>query len=130
MSITLTRSATTLTLPDDLLWTDEYGWPAVEQRQQYSVAGALVVEAAAKQAGRTIRLEAGDDYAWMPRSLLDTLLSWAALPGEQMALLLRGVTHTVVFDHAAGAIDAQPAWPVSDPASDDPYVVSLRFLKV
>lgn len=130
MSTTLTYGATTLYLPEDLLWTDEHEWPAVEQRQQYGLTGAIIIDSAAKVSGRTIRLEAGETFAWMARSTLDTLRTWAALAGQQFTLSHAAVDHTVVFDHVAGAIEASPVWEVSDPSSTDPYVVSLRFLKV
>ncbi len=130
MSTTLTHDATTLTLSDDLMWSDEHAWSAVEQRQAYGLTGALIIDAAGKQAGRTIYLRAGDDFAWTPRSTLQTLREWANLPGEQFTLNYRGVEHTVKFDHAAGAIDATPVWDCAEPIDADPYVVSLRFLKV
>lgn len=130
MSTTLTYGATTLALPDDLLWVDEHEWSAVEQRQRYGLTGALIVDSASKLAGRTIRLQAGDDYAWMPRSTLNTLRTWANLAGQTFTLSYRGTNYTVVFDHAAGAIDAEQVYDCSDPIDADPYVVSLRFLKV
>lgn len=127
---TLTYTGTTLTLPDDLAWPDEFEWAAVEQRQQYTITGALIVEAAAKQAGRTITLEGGDDFAWVPLADLETLLAWKALPGQVFTLVLRGVTHSVVFDHEGRSVEARPVWDVSDPGPADPYIVTLRFLKV
>lgn len=130
MSTTLVNGATTLTLSDDLLWTDEFDWAAVEQSQQYGLTGALILDSAAKVSGRTIRLEAGDDYGWMARSTLSTLRTWAGLAGQQFTLNYRSVAHTVVFDHAAGAIDASPVLGCPDPIDADYYVVSLRFLKV
>ena len=43
---TLTYGAIVITLPDDLAWSDEYAWRAVEQRKTYSLTGALLVESA------------------------------------------------------------------------------------
>lgn len=130
MSTTLTYNATTVNLPDDLLWADEHDWSAVEQRQQYGLTGSLIIDSAGKQSGRTIHLQAGDDFAWMSRSTLNTLRTWANVSGAQFTLSYRGVAHTVKFDHAAGAIDAAPVWECPDPIDADPYAVSLRFLKV
>lgn len=130
MSTTLTYGVTTLTLPVDLLWSDEFAWQAVEQRQEYTIAGALVIDATAKQAGRTITLSAGDDYAWMTRATLDTLRTWSLLPAQTFTLLYRGVTHSVIFDQSAGALDARPVIDYSDPDNTDDYAVTLRFIKV
>lgn len=130
MPTTLTHLSTTLPLAEDMLWSDEFSWQAVQQNQQYTIAGALVVEAAAKLAGRPITLSAGEDFAWVPRSTLDTLRTWALLPAQTFTLLYRGVTHSVMFDHAAGALDAQPVIDYSDPTNTDDYAVTLRFIKV
>lgn len=126
----LTYGATTLALPDDATWPDEHTWQAVEQRQQYSITGALIVEAASKQAGRPITVECAEDFGWMTRADIVTLRTWANLAGQQFTLLLRGQTFTVVFDHARGALDAEPVWDVSDPVGTDFYTATLRFLEV
>jgi hypothetical protein len=130
MATTLTYGVTTLTLPVDMLWSDEFSWPAVQQSQQYTIAGSLVIEATAKLSGRSITLSAGDDYAWTTRATLDTLRTWSLLPAQTFSLLYRGVTHSVIFDHAAGAIDARPIIDYSDPDNTDDYAVTLRFIKV
>lgn len=126
MSTTLARGATTLPLPD-LLWPDEFSWQAVEQRTQYSITGALIVEASAKQAGRPITLQSG---AWFTRETLETLRAWAALPAESFTLVYRGTTLTVAFDHQRGAITAEALFEVCDPDSADEIRATLRFIEV
>lgn len=130
MAITLTYAATTITLPEDMLWPDEYSWRAVEQRQQYTITGALIVEAAARLSGRPMTLAAGESYAWMPRSTLDTLRAWSLLPGQSFTLLYRGVSYLVAFDHEQGAIDARQIIDYSDPDASDDYAATLRFIQV
>jgi len=131
MATTLTYGVTTVTLPNDLLWTDEFGWQAVEQRTQYSITGALIVEAASKQAGRAITLAGGPSWGWITRSVLVTLQAWAELPAQQFTLVLRGeAARTVVFDQAQRPIEAQPVIDYSDPDSTDDYVATIRFLEV
>lgn len=126
MPTTLTRGGTTLTLPD-LLWPDEYAWQAVEQRTQFTITGALIVEASAKQAGRPITLQSG---AWFVRSQLETLRAWAALPAQQFTLSYRGVSFDVAFDHSRGALAATAVIDYSDPDGTDYYAVTLRFIEV
>lgn len=131
MANTLTNGPVALELPDDMLWADEFDWRPVVQNTQYTVTGALVVEAAAKQAGRPITLQGGADYAWMPRSTLLTLQQWAAQPGLVLLLSIRGeAARSVVFDHQNGAIRATPIIDYADPGSTDDYAVTLRFLEV
>lgn len=125
---TLAYGAVTITLPDDLLWVDEYNWSAVEQVKEYSVTGALIVESAARLAGRPITLMGGENHGWVTRSVLDALLTASNIPGQQFTLTLRGVAHTVIFDE--GRIEAEPVFDVSDPEAGDFYVVTLNFAKV
>jgi hypothetical protein len=123
---TLTRGATTLTLPD-LLWPDEFAWQAVEQTTIYTITGALIVQASAKQAGRPVTLQSG---AWFTRADLETLRTWAALPAESFTLVYRGTSLTVAFDHARGAITPEPLFEVCDPDGTDHIRATLRFIEV
>ena len=127
---TLTYSSTTLTLPADLAWTDEYAWRAVEQTRAYTITGAQVVQAFARQSGRPITLSGGPDRAWITRTQLETLRAWAALPGQTFSLVVRGAAaRTVAFDHDAGAMEAEPVFADSDVADGDFYTVKLRFFE-
>lgn len=126
MANTLTYISTTVTLPDDAIWLDEFAWPPVVQRTEYSVTGALLVDAAAKAAGQPMTI----DCRWVAYSLLQTLQTWRALPGQTFTLFFRGVSHTVIFDHQAGAIEATPVVDYAVPAAADLWAMTLRFLKV
>lgn len=137
MSITLTHptagpsgTPVVLTLPADLLWTNEFTWQQVQQSSEYTSTGALVLEAWAKQAGRPIELKGGVDYAWCQRSTLTTLNAWAAQPGQVFTLTRNGVSHQVAWDHEAGAIQAEPLIPYSDPLPEDAYTLTLKFLEL
>lgn len=130
MADTLSRGATVLTLPKNLTWPDEYEWAQVEQRTQYSITGALIIEAGAKQAGRPITLQGDRSGPWFTRATLETLRAWAALPAEQFVLSYRGTNLNVVFDHSQNAITAQSIAGHADPEDSDFYAATLRFLEV
>lgn len=132
MSITLTYSGTTLTLPEDLYWNDENSWAPVEQAIERSISGALIVSSATRVAGRPITLTPEDQgSAWMLRNVLDTLRTWAAVPGREMVLTLRGTTYNVIFRHHDGqAIEAAPIKHCNDVQPTDFYTVTLRFMEV
>ena len=132
MSITLTYNGTTAALSDRLQWSDEFDWSPVEQATAYSTTGALLVDVAVKQAGQPITLEGTDTNAWITRALCSTLQAWAALPGIELALVLRGTTHAVIFDHAQGGFAAQPIWRLTDGEITPElfYRPTFRFLKV
>ena len=132
MSITLTYNGTTAALSDRLQWSDEFDWSPVEQATAYSTTGAFLVDVSLKQAGQPITLEGTDTNAWISRALCSTLQAWAALPGIQFDLVLRGVTHRVIFDHAQGGFSAQAVWKLADGAIDAElmYRPTFKFLKV
>ena len=134
MSITLTHapSTTTVTLPDALNWVDEYSWSPVEQTKTYTTTGALLIEEGVKQAGRPITLEGSVDRTWCTRALVDQLHAWANTPATVLTLTLRGVAHTVAFDHERGALQGLPVLFYADAAiaSDDWYVPTLKFLEL
>ena len=132
MSITLTYNGTTATLSDRLQWVDEFAWSPVEQATAYSTTGALLVDVAVKQSGQPITLEGTDTNAWITRALCSTLQAWAALPGIELDLVLRGTTHRVIFDHAQGGFAAQPIWRLADGEITPElfYRPTFRFLKV
>lgn len=132
MSITLTYSGTTAHLSDRLQWTDEFDWSPVDQGTGYSTRGALLVDVALKLAGQPITLDGADTNAWISRALCSTLQAWAALPGIELALVLRGTTHQVLFDHAQGGFSARPIWKLLDGEITPEllYLPTLRFLKV
>lgn len=142
----------TVTLPEGLLWTDQYGWRSVEQSKQYTTTGALVMDSWAKQAGQPMTLQGAQDRAWCERGLLATLRAWANTPGLVLSLVHAGTTHTVAWDHEQQPIDAQPLTDLLgapsrytvrnavgdivtdvdvdyfDPRLTDPFVVTLRFV--
>ena len=132
MSITLTYNGTTAHLSDRLQWTNEYDWSPVDQATGYSTRGVLLVDVGLKLAGQPITLEGTDTNAWITRALCSTLQAWAALPGIELALVLRGTTHAVIFDHAQGGFAAQPIWRLADGEITPElfYRPTFRFLKV
>ena len=130
MSTTLSQGATTVTLPADLLWSDEFSWMPVKQSTERSITGSLVIDSQAAVGGRQISLSGSESAAWMPRTTVEVLYGWVAQAGLQMTLTLRGVARTVIFDHERGALDVRPVVEYADPQGDDWYSVSLRFIEV
>ena len=132
MSITLTYNGTTAHLSDRLHWADEFDWSPVDQATGYSTRGALLVDVGLKLAGQPITLEGTDTNAWISRALCSTLQAWAALPGIQLDLVLRGETHQVIFDHGKGGFTAQPIWKLLDGeiTPELMYRPTFKFLKV
>lgn len=135
MAITLARGSQTLTLPSGLRWTEEYAWQSLAQTTEYGLTGALIVQQGVKQAGRTLTLEGGEQWAWIKRSDLETLWGMLNLP-QPLTLTLHDARQFVVLpDLGSGpALSAKPLPRVLDsglanPGPQDWYVIeSIRFI--
>lgn len=133
MSLTLSDGSTTLTLNPDLYWSDENNWHAVEQAVERTITGALVIQAAARIAGRPITLEPIDDEAaWMTRADVTVLRNWAAAPGKTMTLTLRGEAREVIFRHQDGGFEARPVIQYRDghELPVDFYLCTIRLMEI
>ena len=132
MAILLTNATTTLTLPDDLSWTDEFSWQPVVQTKTYTTTGALLIEEATRQAGRPITLESDQNRAWCTRSLVTTLHAWASTPNIILQLTLRGIARSVTFDHEKGALQGLPVLFYADGSieASDYYTPTIRLLEL
>ncbi len=131
MSITLSDGTTSLELPGDFNWIDEYTWNPIIHDVGYTLSGSMVVEIATKQTGRPISLVGADDRAWITRSMLNQLRAWADTAGLELTLTIRGVDHTVIFRHQDKGIDAvEQIMFVEDPTENTYYRITLRFLEI
>ena len=128
--ITLARTmpAAVATLPDRLLWTDEYAWTPVVTETRWGTAGALQVHVGKRQAGRPIALDGRASNAWINRTLCDQLNDWAAQSGEAFALQLRGAVRSVLFLE----FQADPLWRVVDGEHTPEllYLPTFKFLEI
>lgn len=126
----LTYNGSPIELPDDLHWRDEFAWSPVKQETEYSITGALLIDAAVCLAGQPITLESSERHAWVRRATVKALKAWEAVPGREMTLELRGEVRSVVFDHANKGVTAEPVDDYADPADADWCRLVLRFLTV
>ena len=132
MSITLSLAGTTLALSDRLAWTDEFSWSPVQQALEYSTTGVPLIDLAVKQAGRPITLEGKETATWLPRATCVALEAWAALPGAEFELVLRGVPRVVMFDQARTGFEATSLWRIADgqETPEQIFIPTFRFLEL
>jgi hypothetical protein len=128
-------SGATLTLPDDLLWTDEHGWSPVVSSVSYLITGSLLVQSATRQAGRAITLVGAADMAWVTRSAVNVLRDWAALPldavsGRFQLTLFDGQVFTVAFRHGETAIESEPVTGFPARLDSDFYRITVRLMQL
>lgn len=131
----LNSSGDVINLPNDLLWQDELSWVPVVATHEYSLTGALLVYPSTKQAGRPITLEAPDEeMAWVPRSTVAQLLSWASLPDATFTLVFEYPTDTrtfsVGFNTSLVPVEAKPVKGFPQHAADDWFHVTIRLFEV
>jgi len=120
-----------LSLPEDLLWSDEYtGHDLVAQARTVTLGGALLIEESVQLAGRPITLGSLDERSgWITKAQLDALHALASTPGASHALTLPdGRSFTVAFRRPA--FEAQPIVGYRAPGSTDVYAVRIHLLEI
>jgi len=120
-----------LQIPRGMVWSDEFGWNPVEKSLEYSVAGAALIDAGVRLAGRPITLQGEADAGWIKRGGLVALqaLNAGDPVGEHILLLADGRSFTVQF--APGlAVEGKPLARPELPAEDYPYIATVRLITV
>jgi hypothetical protein len=117
-----------VTLPEDLIWSDEFAWSSVQQSRTYTLTGALILETGTKQAGRPITLVGGDEAAWITRANLKALQAKLTTTATMTLTLNDGSTFSVAFNHDEKPIDAHPVIDYSTPSDDDFYTLTLKLI--
>ena len=119
-----------LTLPEDLIWVDEFDWTPIEQTQTYSITGALIIQSGTKQAGRPITLAGGNDYGVISRATLKSLSAKLAINSPMVLTLNDERVFSVLFNHAKNPIEAKPWIDYSTPDDADFYTLKINLLAV
>jgi hypothetical protein len=120
-----------LTLPEDLIWTDEFAYSAMARTTNYAVDGSLHRAAALKKKGRPITLSGDASSAWVDRGDLQAL--WDLLATDTvMALTLNdGRVFDVAFAPDDTPVTAAPLVDYSTPAADDFYIsLVIKLIQV
>lgn len=131
MAISITDGLTTVTLPDDLIWTDRHAWSPVEQTVATSITGAALVDLGTRQNGRPITLSGDERHAWMTYAVVDQLKAWADVAGKQLTLTIGATSFDVLFrHHDRPAIDVNPVVDFNTPDAQDFFFGTLKFMEV
>lgn len=135
MLLTNLADGVSLSLPDDLLWSDEHSWSPAVASVSYLITGALLVQSAVRQGGRPITLVGAVDMAWVTRATLAQLHDWVSIPlgasdGRFTLLFADARSFTVAFRHAEVAIESEPVKGIPARWDSDFYRINLRFMQV
>lgn len=119
-------------LPRGMVWVDEFDWVPAVQATEYSITGALLVDAGVRLAGRPITLQADDDAGWlgMTRLVLANLRALASAPGATYLLTLADGRAFDVMFAPEDPITARPIARPELPAPSHPYVATVRLIEV
>ena len=119
-----------ITLPDDLLWINEFDWNPVAQSTKRSLTGALLVQEGQLIHGRPIVLSGNGDAGWVSRLTVQNLYALSKAANKTMTLTLPDSRQfTVIFDRSNRApVEAQQVMPFAYPDDDNQYLLTLRLL--
>ncbi len=116
---------------EQLEWTDEFQWDAVEQNQDRSLTGALIIQEGVKLYGRPITLSS-NGHAWFTLAKVRELEALRDVPGQVMHLALpTGAEHWVTWNRPAGPpVEAVPLFRTVNPGPGWKYTLTLRLITV
>jgi len=116
---------------EQMEWVDEWDWNAVEQEQERSLSGALIIQEGLKLYGRPITLSSNGG-AWFTLAKIRELEAAAAAAAAVHLLTLpTGAQHYVTWNRAAGpAVQARPIHRTVNPGPDWLYELTLRLITV
>ena len=122
----------TITLPDDLLWINEFDWNPVMQSTDRSLTGAMLVQEQGKLYGRPIELSGGSEAGWVSRSTVVDLLALSKIANKVMTLTLPDLReYSVIFDRQSGSpIESQQIMPFAYPDDDHHYRLTIRLMTI
>jgi hypothetical protein len=139
MASTLVTTGGTITLPEDMLWQDEFKWSPVCMAKSVTLSGSLIIEVGTQASGRLITLIGQDDGPWADTDTMDDLQAAEIAQGDtSMTLILPdGREFTVLFYQPA---ENQPAVEGDQVALRAPvdstersalqWIPTLRFIQV
>lgn len=119
-----------VTLPGDLLWSDELTWTDRKQSERISLAGGNIIQRSTQQAGRPITLTTRTGVL-VTRQQVDDLLALANDENTDTFTVTHPDARTFLctFRHGGnGPVDGVPIQPYDTPDPDDPCTLTLRLM--
>lgn len=132
--ITLTdKNGKTLRLNDHLIWKDWGKYSPLEQSQQYSIDGSLMIEQTIKKAGMPITLSAEANQGLKYRKDIEPIqqMMLSNIEDPMILKIHDESTFNVLFSSVDGTpIEATPLIEYADPELNDYVGLTLRFIVV
>jgi len=119
-----------ITLPTDLIWTNEFDDTTIAQDIKRSLTGAQIISESVKIKGRKITLTGGEDYAWLSRNEVQALKTLSNTVDNTIVLVFNGQTINVRFDQSKQGLVAKPVIACSDPDQHTKYYIVVNLIEV
>ncbi len=128
----MTITLDTLTLPDELLWLDEFDWSDVKSNSLYTLQGRLVIEESNILASKGRPITLVSENAWLDRSDLKILFGWAQEIDKEMTLTMHDdEVFTVGFRHwDSPVLEVQNITQTPFRTDDVLYALSLKLVVI
>ncbi len=120
-----------VTLSGSLQWTDRFSYTPVAQEVLTTLGGNPVVYSKSLHGNRPVTLVATEDTGWLTKSMVDSIIAIASVPGGVYTLNFHGEVLSVAFaHHQSPAIDLTPLQPKALPLSQDFYIGTVKLFTV
>lgn len=127
---TLTTLTTSIELPEDVWWSDEFAWTPIAESNEFSLTGSLIVDVGTRQAGRPVTLASNPNGGWVTRAIVMALQAQRDTPQATISLTLAdGRTLTVKHDRTR-PFEATPVRPASDMTAATSYRITLPLIEI
>lgn len=125
--MTITLGA--LSLPNTLRWAERYTAQLIAGNERRTLGGSIVYSNLQLVGGRPITLNGGEDFGWMTRTQVESVLTMAQDPIGSYTLAFNGINYTVVFRHAESpAAEFAPLIARTADFEDDWYVGTIKLI--
>jgi len=121
-----------ITLPIDLIWSDEYGWSNVSQNIKKSLTGSLIIQEATQPKGRLITLKGDPRSAWIDRTIADLIQAKVDTPDLDMVLNFHGDLYNVRFIRQGNKSPfiTKEIYELANPDGEHVYSFSITLIEV
>lgn len=123
-----------ITLNPDMIWREQFREQTVAQSTRRTLGGALVVYSGKLQKGDAITLSAsefnGTLIGVLKKSVVDSLIALAEVPGAQYVLTMNDVNYNVIFDPPGVEMVPIRANPGHQYSADDLMRGDIKLLTV
>lgn len=106
-------------LPEGTVWSNRWSYSPVRQSNARTTDGGFSWQVQQIYGGRPIVLEWIENWAWLEFSQIQTLINFAAVPGQTYSFLWDGVVYAVLFNHAQQPVfEFTPIYGFNKPDND------------